>query len=48
MMMDPISWRFGYDDGRAGRPWRPGSADRLAYASGYVEGREARLKAWPT
>ncbi len=42
MTMDPAIWRLGYDDGRAGRVWHPGSADRLAYASGYVEGKAAR------
>jgi hypothetical protein len=42
---DQESWNLGYEDARAGRQWRPVGVDRLAYASGYVEGRAARAKA---
>lgn len=41
---DPESWEAGYQDGLDGVKKRPDSvSDRLAYSSGYIEGKAVRL-----
>ena len=41
---DPESWEAGYQDGLDGIKSRPSSVpDRLAYSSGYIEGKAVRL-----
>ena len=41
---DPESWEAGYQDGLDGIKSRPSKVpDRLAYSSGYIEGKAVRL-----
>jgi hypothetical protein len=47
--LDPVAWQSGYDTGYTVAPDAPmpptPSGDCLAWASGFVEGRAARIRA---
>ncbi|MNS54386.1 hypothetical protein D3C72_871770 [compost metagenome] len=50
VQQDPTAWREGFDAGRRGDPLMscpyPATTEQaLAWSSGYVEGKAARLKA---
>lgn len=39
LALDEAARADGRADGAAGRPWRPGQHDWLAYASGFLDGQ---------
>lgn len=41
--VDATIWQKGFDDGKAGRPHRKGTADGFSYASGYIEGKAKKV-----
>ena len=44
---DPASWQAGFNAGMSGGPSNcpPEVSDPLAYASGYIEGKAAKMRA---